>query len=119
RTLAEGAGTDLADRDVDVLRARQEPVGTKEPEALVPQVEQALDRYRLPLELSLLATRQTLEVPVAPVAVAVPVTIAATTPAAAAVAGVCRARRGARLAPGVGAASLPPAPRVAPSAAPW
>src|SRR5437764_4001973 len=120
-TLAEGEATDLADRDVDVLRAGQEPVGTKEPEALVPQVEQALDRYRLPLELALLATGQTLEVPIAPiaVAVAVPVAIAATTPAAAAVAGLGRALVGARLSPAVGAAALPLVPRLAASGAAW
>ncbi len=53
---AHGEPAGLADRDVDVLRAREVPVGSEEPVPLVAQVEQTTHRDQLAGVLGLLPT---------------------------------------------------------------
>ena len=55
-TPAHGESPRLADRDVDVLRAREVPVGPKEAVTLVAQVEQAADGDQLAGVLGFLST---------------------------------------------------------------
>ena len=70
--LAQGEAPHLADRHVDVPRARKEAGRAQEAEALVAQIQEALHGHRLTLELHLLALALALQVALAPVPVPAP-----------------------------------------------